>query len=301
MLNYRHLYYFWVVAKEGGFSRAADRLGMAIQTVSGQVRELEKALGHQLLKPAGRRVVLTEAGQAAFSKAEQIFELGQGIAEDVARVATGQRITLSVGLSDGLSKLAAHALLAPVLDTPHLRLVCHEGEFDQLLTELSLHQLDVVFAGQAVGSHANLRVSSQRIAVSPVEWYGPTALLRQVGRDSFPDCLASLPVLLPTKHSPLRQSLDRWFEQLGLRPQVVGEFEDSALLAVFAARGMGVFPVSELGAQDVGFMRGLKRLGRSEDLVEEIHLIQTRRGARHPLVIKLLAEVRGAPPGSGEA
>jgi LysR family transcriptional activator of nhaA len=290
MLNYRHLYYFWVVAKEGGFTRAADSLGMAVQTVSGQVRELEQALGHQLFKPDGRRVALTDAGHAAFAKAEQIFELGQGLQDEVQRAATEKLIKLSVGLSDGISKLAAHALLEPILGTPHLKLVCHEGEFDQLLTELAMHHLDVVLAGQAAPTNPNLRVSSRKIAASPVEWYGPSVLVRKAERDQFPDCLDRLPVLLPTKHAPLRQSLDRWFEQLGIRPDVVGEFEDSALLAVFAARGMGVFPVSSLGAQDVGLVRGLRLLGRCADLMEEVHVVQTRRGERHPLVAALVEE-----------
>ena len=147
--NYRHLFYFWVVAKEGGIARAAERLDMAVQTISAQVRDLEKSLGHQLLKPSGRGVALTEAGQAAYGRAEEIFQLGQCIVDEVREAASAQVARLSVGLSDGISKLAAHALLEPVLATPHLRLVCHEGEFDELLSELALHQLDVVLAGQA--------------------------------------------------------------------------------------------------------------------------------------------------------
>jgi LysR family transcriptional activator of nhaA len=124
-LNYRHLRYFWVVAKEGGFARAAERLDMAIQTISAQVHELEKAMGHQLLKPMGRGVALTEAGQAAFARAEEIFRLGQCIPDAVREAASGKATRLTIGLSDGISKLAAHALLEPVLPTPHLRVICH--------------------------------------------------------------------------------------------------------------------------------------------------------------------------------
>ena len=175
MLNYRHLHYFWVVTKEGGFARAAERLDMAVQTISAQVRELEKALGHQLLKPSGRGVALTEAGQAAFARAEEIFQLGQGIPDEVREAASGKVARLAVGFSDGISKLAAHALLEPVLSTPHLRLVCHEGEFEQLLGELALHHLDLVLAGQAAPRNPNLRLTSERLVDSPVEWYGPVS------------------------------------------------------------------------------------------------------------------------------
>jgi LysR family transcriptional regulator, transcriptional activator of nhaA len=289
MLNYRHLYYFWVVTKEGGFARAAERLDMAIQTISAQVRELEKALGHQLLKPAGRGVALTEAGQAAFARAEEIFQLGQLIPDEVREAASGKVARLAVGLSDGISKLAAHALLEPVLATPSLRLLCHEGEFEQLLAELALHHLDLVLAGQAAPRNPNLRLTSERLVASPVEWYGPAAHVHQADVEQFPQSLNRLPVLLPTGHSALRQTLDRWFETHGLRPRIVGEFEDSALLAVFAARGLGVFPVSRLGANEVGLMRGLRLLGRCDDVKEEIHAIRSRRGQHHPLVLKLIA------------
>lgn len=289
MLNYRHLYYFWMVAKEGGFARAADRLEMAVQTISAQVRDLEKDLGHQLLKPSGRGMVLTEAGQAAYARAEEIFQLGQGIPDEVREAASAKVARLSVGLSDGISKLAAHALLEPVLATPHLRLVCHEGEFDELLSELALHQLDVVLAGQAAPRNPTQRLTSERIARSTLQWYGPASLVRKHARDRFPQSLQDLPVLLPTSHSPLRSTLDHWFEDIGVRPQVVGEFEDSALLAVFAARGLGVFPVSQLGAQDVGLVRGLRLLGDCPDIGEEVHAIWSRRGQHHPLVRQMVA------------
>jgi LysR family transcriptional activator of nhaA len=289
MLNYRHLHYFWVVTKEGGFARAAERLDMAVQTISAQVRELEKSLGHQLLKPAGRGVALTEAGQAAFARAEEIFQLGQCIADEVREAASGQVARLAVGLSDGISKLAAHALLEPVLATPHLRLVCHEGEFEQLLAELALHHLDLVLAGQAAPRNPNLRLTTERLVDSPIEWYGPAKMVGKAERDRFPRSLNDLPVLLPTGHSALRSTLDHWFEAQGLRPRIVGEFEDSALLAVFAARGLGVFPVSRLGADDIGLMRGLRLLGRSEGVKEEIHAIRSRRGQHHPLVQQLMA------------
>ncbi len=289
MLNFRHLYYFWVVTKEGGFARAAERLDMAVQTISAQVRELEKTLGHQLLKPAGRGIALTEAGQAAFARAEEIFQLGQVIPEEVREAASGQIARLAVGLSDGISKLAAHALLQPVLATPSLRLLCHEGEFEQLLAELALHHLDLVLAGQAAPNNPNLRLTSERLVQSPMEWYGPAALVHKAEVDRFPQSLARLPLLLPTGHSASRAKLDRWFESHGLRPRIVGEFEDSALLAIFAARGLGVFPVSHLGAGDVALMRGLRLLGRCEDVKEEIYAIRSRRGQHHPLVTQVVA------------
>jgi LysR family transcriptional activator of nhaA len=208
-------------------------------------------------------VALTEAGHAAFARAEEIFQLGRVIPDEVREAASGKVARLVVGLSDGISKLAAYALLESVLATPNLRLVCHEGEVEQLLGELALHHLDLVLAGQA---------------------------------DRFPSCLNELPILLPTGHSALRLTLEHWFEAQGLRPRIVGEFEDSALMAVFAARGLGVFPVSRLGAEHTGMMRGLRLLGSAEGVKEEIHAIRSRRGQHHPLVrmVMAAAAARGA-------
>ena len=286
-LNYRHLYYFWVVAKEGGMARAASRLDIAIQTISSQVREPEKSLGHQLLKPEGRGLTLTGAGEAAYARAEEIFEIGQRIQREVADAAAGPAIRLSIGLSDGLSKLAAHSLLDPVLQTPGLRLLCHEGEFEHLMADLALHRLDLVLAGQAAPVNPNLRLSSQWLASSPVCWYGAAQWVSPTQCAEFPGCLNALPVLLPTRDAPVRAALDRWFDEHDLLPQVVGEFEDSALMSVFAARGMGVFPISALGAEDLSLMPGLTLLGKT-DVKEDIHAIYSHRTRHHPLVQQVL-------------
>lgn len=294
MLNFRHLYYFWVVAKEGGIARAAERLDMAIQTISAQVKALEQDLGHQLLKPAGRGVAVTEAGRVVLARAEEIFQLGELIPEEAAAAASGQAARLAVGLSDGLAKLAAHVLLKPVLDTPAFKLVCHEGEVDELLAELALHRLDLVLACQVPAHKAHLRLSSERLMVSRVDWYGPTSMVSKARIDAFPASLGDLPLLLPTSHAAMRHRIERWFEAHRITPRVVGEFEDSALLSLFAAQGLGVFPVTAVGATDLAALRGLRLLGRSDDLHEEIHAIRSRRGLHHPLVLRILASARAA-------
>jgi LysR family transcriptional activator of nhaA len=292
LLNYRHLYYFWVVAKEGGFARAAERLDMAIQTISAPVKALEQQLGHQLLKPAGRGVTVTDAGQAVLVRAEEIFRLGELIPEEAAAAASGQTARLAIGMSDGLAKLAAHVLLKPVLDTPSLRLVCHEGEVGELLAELALHRLDLVLACQPPPQNSSLRLTSERLMTSPVHWYGPNAMVHKARIEAFPASLSELPVLLPTPHAALRGRIDRWFESHRITPRIVGEFEDSALLSLFAAQGLGVFPVTALGATDLAALRGLRQLGQCEDLHEEIHAIRSRRGLHHPLVLRVLQAAR---------
>jgi LysR family transcriptional activator of nhaA len=289
--NYRHLYYFWVVAKEGGMARAAGRLGMAVQTVSTQVRELEQSLGHALLKPAGRGLVLTEAGLAAMHQADQIFALGEQLPGVVRDAAVAPGIRLAVGISEGLPKLAVRRLLQPVIDTPRLRLLCHEDEFDDLLGDLALHRLDVVLADRAAPPNRNLRLYSHPLGSSSLVWYAPLGLLA-AAREGFPQSLARLPVLLPTAHSAVRGRIDQWFERLGIAPNIVGEFEDSALLATFGAAGMGVFPAAELiddKLTDAGEAQRVAACGGVEEL---FFAIATEKRVLHPLVQRLLPAPR---------
>ncbi|MBC7608878.1 MAG: LysR family transcriptional regulator [Polaromonas sp.] len=285
--SYRHLYYFWVVAKEGGMARAADRLGMAVQTVSTQVRELEKSLGHELLKPVGRGVALTDAGMAAMHQAELIFQLGEKLPQAVRDAVGAPSVRLAVGISEGLSKLAVRRLMQPVMDTPHLRLICHEDEFDDLLGDLALHRLDVVLADRVAPNNPNLKLYSHALGSSRLAWYAPPALAA-AARNGFPQSLASVPVLLPTPHAAVRLRIDQWFERVGIRPNVVGEFEDSALLKTFAAAGMGVFLAAELVNDDLSARYNVSRVGTCEGVEEHFFAIAARKKVLHPLVQKLI-------------
>ncbi|WP_395701937.1 LysR family transcriptional regulator [Aquabacterium sp.] len=286
--NYRHLYYFWVVAREGGIARAAARLEMAVQTVSAQVRELERALGQQLLKPAGRGLALTEAGQAALRQADQIFQLGEQLPELVKRsAAVGAGLRLQVGLTDGLPKLVVRQLMAPVLQVPDLRLVCHVDEFDDLLADLALHRLDVVLADRGPPPNPNLRLYGHALGSSPIAWYAPTALAGAAQR-GFPASLAQVPVVLPSHHAAVRLRIDQWFERHELHPRVVGEFEDSALLKTFAAAGLGVFPAAASVQDELVRHYRVRCIGPCEGVQEHYFAIGTERRVQHPLVQRLL-------------
>jgi LysR family transcriptional activator of nhaA len=285
--NYRHLYYFWVVAKEGGIARAAERLGIAVQTVSVQVRELERALGVALVRPAGRGIALTEAGRAALQQADAIFQLG-GRLPDVVRDATGApAVRLAVGMSDSLPKLVVRSLMEPVMAEPHLRLLCQEDRFDALLAALATHRLDAVLADRPAPPNPNLRLYSHALGASGVAWYAPPAMAARARR-GFPGSLARVPVLLPTADAAIRGRIDAWFERLGVRPNLVGEFEDSALLKTFGASGMGVFPMAERVQRALHTRYGVARVGGCDGVEETWFAIGTERKVQHPLVQRLL-------------
>ena len=285
--NYKHLYYFWVVAKEGGISRAADKLGMAVQTVSAQVRELERSLGYALLKPAGRGLVLTEAGLAAMQQADLIFQLGENLPAQVRDAASTPTVRLAVGICDDLPKMVVHRLLLPVITEPNLRLLCHEGELDDLLGDLALHRLDIVLSDRPAPVNPNIKLYNHALGSSAIAWYGTAAMVKSAGED-FPHSLADVPLLLPTAHTAVRARLDQWFEQRGIRPRIVGEFEDGALLMTFGASGMGVFPAAEWVHDDLLAHYAVQRLGLCDGVSGHFFAIGTEKKVQHPLVQRLL-------------
>jgi LysR family transcriptional activator of nhaA len=288
--NYKHLYYFWVVAKEGGISKAADKLDMAVQTVSAQVRELERSLGYALLKPAGRGLVLTDAGQAAMQQADQIFQLGESLPARVRDAASTPTMRLAVGICDALPKLVVHRLLLPVISEPTLRLLCHERELTDLLGDLALHRLDVVLSDRPAPANPNIKLYSHPMGSSTIAWYGTPAMV-QAAQYDFPQSLEQVPLLLPTAHTAVRVRLDQWFEQRGIHPRVVGEFEDGALLKTFGASGMGVFPAAEWVHDNLLAHYAVQRLGPCEGVTEHFFAIGTEKKVQHPLVQRLLQSV----------
>lgn len=283
-LNHRHLHYFWVVAKEGGISRAAARLGVAVQTISSQLKELEQTLGTALFTQEGRRLVLTEAGRTTLHYADQIFLLGAQLQETLQAQGETHRLRLTVGISDALPKLIAYRLLEAALHLPQgLRLICQEGEFDELLADLALHKLDVVLTDRPAGSRPNLRVFSHPVGECRIGFYATPALAERLG-PGFPASLEGAPLLLPTRDTALRSRIDAWLSARNLHPDVVGEFEDSALLMTFGRSGLGLFPAPSLLAANLAEQFGAQAVGEMEDVREQYYAISNERRIRHPAV-----------------
>ncbi|HWJ95494.1 MAG TPA: transcriptional activator NhaR [Telluria sp.] len=289
-INFRHLYYFWVVAKEGGVTRAAKRLGLAIQTISTQLAQLEQSIGKALFSQQGRRLVLTEPGRLALAYADQIFLLGEQMQEALGET-DSNRTRLTVGISDSLPKLTAYRLLEATtqLDKP-VRLVCYEDQFEALLGDLALHKLDVVLTDRAVRSGTTLRVFSHLLFESETILVGSPALAK-VYADGFPKNLNGAPFLLPTRNNALRGRIDEWFELHGVRPDVVGEFEDNALLNTFGRRGLGLFFAPAALATDMSEQFGSVLVGRLPQVREQFYAISNERKIKHPAVEAILSAV----------
>ncbi len=291
-LNFNHLQYFWVVAKEGSIDKAADRLGVASQTISGQIKLLEKSLGSALFAPKGRGLVLTEAGRVALGFADQIFLLGEQMVEALADPALGGMMRLHVGTTDALPKWVSYELIEPLFESrTAVRLQCHEGEFEELLAELALHKLDVVLADRPVGDSSGLRVFSHPIGDGEMALFARPDLAARV-RGGFPKSLNGTPLLLPSRHTAVRPRLDVWLQHQGLQPRIIGEFEDSALLATFGATGLGLFPAVAVSEPDLRTQYGVEIVGPISGVREQVFAITNERRIKHPLIEILLSHGR---------
>ena len=283
-LNYRHLLYFWVVAKEGTITRAAQRLGVTVQTISGQLALLERDFGTALFVPEGRRLALTEAGRAALGYADQIFLLGEQLRESIESGAGERRLRLTVGISDAVPKLVAYRLLQAALQLPQgVRLTCHEGKFDVLLADLALHKLDVVLADRPAGAGGGVRVFSHGLGEGEVAIFGVAELVAKY-RSGFPGSLERAPLLLPTRNGALRGRLEAWLQARGIRPQIVAEFDDTALLKTFARHGVGLFPAPAALAEDLRSHYAAEAVGTLPEVREQFYAISHERRIRHPAV-----------------
>lgn len=293
-LNYRHLHYFWVVAKEGSLTRAAERLGVTVQTISGQLSQLERDLGKALLAPLGRGLTLTDAGRLALVYADQIFQLGEQMQDSLQAHGEDTTLRLTVGIVDALPKMVASRLLQGVLALPQtVRLVCYEGSFDELMADLALHKLDVVLTDRPLGATPNLRVFSHPLGEYEMSLFGAPQLAARY-RDDFPASLNGAPLLLPTRNNALRLRLEQWLEARNLRPKVVGEFEDNALLNTFGRSGLGLFPAASALAAEVASQLQAERVGELAGVRDQFYAISNERRIRHPGVEAILQGISDA-------
>lgn len=282
-LNYRHLLYFWAVAKEGSITRAAERLELSVQAISTQLGQLERQLGQALFAPQGRSLTLTEAGRTALAYADQIFQTGEKLRQALAE-STQTRPKFSVGVTDAVPKLIAFRLLESVLRPPlACRLECIEGEFERLLGELALNRLDLVVADRSAPQRANLKLHSHLLGNVGVSLFGSADLHKRYA-SNFPQSLEGAPLLLPARSDPLRGAIDTWLESHELRPDIVGEFTDSALLKTFGRAGLGLFPAPAAMDAEILSQFAAKPLGPLQGVSESWYAISTHKRVPHPAV-----------------
>lgn len=283
-LNYHHLLYFWTVAREGSIAKACDRLLLSQPTISGQIRELERAFGAKLFDKVGRNLVLTEAGREAYRYADEIFTLGQELQETMQGRPVGRPVRLLIGIHDAMPKLISCKILAPALSQSEpIQIVCHEGSPEQLLARLALHELDAILSDSPVPPTVKVRVFNHLLGECGVSFCASPKLAATYRR-KFPHSLNGAPFLLPLQNTSLRRSLERWLEETGIRIILQGEFADSALLKAFGQEGAGVFIVPTPIETAVCRQYRVKVVGRVDAIRVRFYLISGERKLKQPVV-----------------
>jgi LysR family transcriptional activator of nhaA len=291
-LNYSHLQYFWAVAREGSIAKASKSLHLTPQTVSGQLKLLDEAVGQPLFNRVGRHLVLSDMGRVVFEYADEIFSVGA----ELANVVRGNHLTgpttLSVGIVSSMPKLIAERVIAPALMGEHpIRVRCHEASLEQLLSELAVHKLDIVLSDRAVPDGLGLKAYAHRLGESGMSFFALRSKARRY-RGKFPASLNDAPMLLPSQHSALRRRLDDWFESQDLAPRIVGEFDDSALLKAFGEAGVGIFAAPTVIEEEICRMYRMAVIGQTSDIQERFYAISVERRLKHESVVMITETAR---------
>lgn len=291
-LNFKHLRYFWAVAKSGGIARASEQLHLTPQTISGQISLFEEALGYKLFERVGRRLELSDAGRSVLSYADQIFTLGRELEAVLRNPASGRPLPFRVGVADAVAKGMAYRLLEPSLRLEEpLRIICVEGKLADLLAQLAVHRLDIVISDTPMPAALNVKGFNHFLGECGFTFLATVQLKRSLA-GVFPRSLDRAPLLLPNEDAAARPRLMRWFEQQHVSPRIVGEFEDGALLKAFGRAGVGIFPVPSAIAKQVCRQYGVTAIGRTEAVTDAFYAISVERRLKHPAVVAITAAAR---------
>jgi len=287
-LNYHHLFYFWTVAKEGSLRKASEKLHVSQPSISAQITALEGALGEKLFRPSGRTKVLTETGHIALGYAEDIFSLGREMVNSLHNRPTTRPTRFSIGVTDSVPKFIAYEIIRPVLHLqPAVQVICREEKMDMLLGQLATHRLDIVLSDEPAPSGLKFKTYNHPLGASDVTFCASPALATRLRRH-FPQSLNDSPALLPTENTAFRMALESWFEKQGIRPRVVAEFEDTALMHRAAEDGLGFIPVYSAIVKQYGW----KKIARVPECVGQFYAITAERKLKHPATLAITSHAQ---------
>ena len=290
-MNYHHLQYFWMVAREGSVTRASARLRLSQPTISAQIKRFEEVLGVKLLQRQGRALVLTDTGRMVYRHADEIFRTGQDLLDTLRLGQTGRRVPLMVGVANAMPKLIAVRLLRPVMAGPDgMSVICRADNSEQLVTQLATHALDVVLSDAPAPPHVRAKVFNHVLGESEIAFFSPRKLAAGLRR-AFPASLEKVPLVVPTVNTALRRDIDAWLERTGLHPTIAGEFEDPALMKAFGAEAGMLFPAPAAVERDICRLYDVHVVGRAP-VRERYYAISAERRLTHPGVLAITSAAR---------
>lgn len=292
-LNYQHLLYFWAVARYGSIVRAGEELRLAQPTISGQIRRLEEVLGVKLFERVGRKLVLTDVGRTVFRYADEIFSLGNDMMATLKGEPSLRPLRVTVGVADVLPKVLVQKLLEPAfhIDRP-IQLICRENRVvEDFLGELVGQDLDMVLADRPLGPGLKVHAYNHLLGECGTTFLASPALAASL-RDGFPRSIHGAPCLLPGAHATIRRALDQWFVSSKVRPELVAEFDDSALMYAFGEEGKGIFPSPTVFEKEFRLRYNVEVVGRVEEVQQQFYAISVDRRVQHPAVVAIIEAAR---------
>lgn len=280
-LNYNHLYYFWMVCKQGSITKAAEALFLTPQTVTGQIKALEERMDGKLTKRNGRSVEPTELGQLVFKYADRMFGLSYEML-DIVNYSQHSNILFDVGVADALSKrLVSKILMSTIPEDNSIHLRCFESTHEMLLEQLSQHKLDMILSDCPVDSSQSPGLYSKKLGESGMSFF----CTGKVDNVSFPAVLEQRKLLIPGSRTSMGRKVLQWFDRQGLKPDILGEFDDAALMKAFARyHHDAIFLAPTLYLSEVEEDTSLQMLGGIDELKEEYYVIFAERMIQHPAV-----------------
>ncbi len=293
-LNYHHLMYFWTVVRKGGLAPAAEELRLSPSTVSSQIQQLESVLGCKLFDRSGRQMTVNDVGQVVYRYAEEIFSLGRELQDALEDRPVERPIRVQIGIADVLSKLVVAKLLAPILGALHTyQLVCREDHPDNLVSQLILHDLDIVLTDKPIGPDLRVRGFNHLLGESEVAVFASPSLVARYKAD-FPKSLDGAPCILPGDRTELRGSLEQWFESKGIRPKVVAECDDSALIKSLGKAKVGLFVAPRITKGETMKQYNVREVGCLNEVVERYYAVSMDRRIKHPAVQAIVEHAKSS-------
>lgn len=287
MLNYKQLHYFWRVARSGSIVRASEQLDLAPQTLSGQIGLLEDSLKTRLFRRVGRGLELTETGRLALSYAEEIFEIGAEMEQALSGGTVKLPTQFRVGIADVMPKSIVYKLLSPAMSLSEpIKIICKEEKLERLLADLVIHRLDLVLSDRPMPADINIKGYSHKLIECGVSFFATPTLAKQYSKD-FPASLNQAPLLVPNLDTAMRERLMRWLDLQRIRPRIVGEFDDSALMKAFGQAGIGIFTAPTMIADELEHQHGVVSIGQTNEILERFYAISVERRSTHPAVIAI--------------
>lgn len=285
-LNYHHLIYFKVIAREGSISKASQILRVGQPALSSQLKSLEEYLGVKLFERKSRSLILTDAGKVTLEYADRIHKTGQELIQVMEDKLFSKQIHLSVGALDGVPK----NLICDIVDYAHKKTKCllsiYEGSMNDLVAQLLTHRIEVIISDHEVQAMDYSGVSSKKFMSSPIQAFASSKFSQL--KNEFPLSLKNIPCVLPTSHSKLRRDIINYFEQHGIKPNIIAETQDTSVQKLLSTKGDGVIFLPSFAAKELIKSKSLIKLGQLQNLKAEYFLIHNKRLIENPALELIL-------------